>query len=504
LIGRVVGLVAICGALAAQTRTVSNTAEHTLKPANVSVATFGKLYSYYVDGSVFAQPLYMNVDGRNMLFVATMNDKVYAFYADFPSSPLWMRDLTDEMAGVTPVPVTDITNNNDLNLVGNIGIEGTPVIAGGAMFLVARTKERGRYVQRLYKLDVRTGRDMKPPVSIEVTVAGTAPDGVSGNVFFDARGGNQRPALAIANGSVIIAWASHEDIRPYHGWIMAYDVVSLRQQAAFCVTPDGAEGGIWQSGRGPVVDDTGAIYFETGNGSWDGARNFGNSLVKLRVNGDQFMVDDYFTPSNYEDLNRRDADFGSTGPIYVPGPNVLIAGSKNGVLSVFDPKKLGHMTPEGDGLLQTLPVNGGRILAGPTLWDGPAGTVLYLWCEADVIKGFRFDGRTLETTPSTKGTIPNKGSPGGMLTLSSDGKAAGSGIIWATNTNNKSADHGNAPGVLRAYDAESLKELWNSEQVPRRDRLGTLVKFVPPVVANGRVYVPNYDNAVSVYGLVPH
>ena len=180
----------------------------------------------------------------------------------------------------------------------------------------------------------------------------------------------------------------------------------------------------------------------------------------------------------------------------------MVAGSKNGVLFLFDPKKLGHMTAEGDGLLQTLPVNGGRILAGPTVWDGPAGTVLYLWCEADVIKGFRFDGRVLETAPFVKGSIPNKGSPGGALTLSSEGKTAGSGIVWATNTNNKSADHGNAPGVLRAYDAETLTELWNSEQNARRDRLGTLVKFVAPVVGNGRVYVPNYDNAVVVYGVV--
>lgn len=501
MIRRVIGLIAVCGALGAQMRSVSNTAEHVLKPANVSPATFGKLYSYYVDGAVYAQPLHVTVDGRNMLFVATMNDKVYGFNADYPSPPVWMRDLTNELAGITPVPVTDITNNNDLNLVGNIGIEGTPVIAGSAMFLVARTKEFGRYVQRLHKLDVRTGRDLTAPVSIEVTVAGTAAESVNGNLFFDPRAGNQRPALAIANGFVIIAWASHEDIRPYHGWVMAYDLVTLRQQAAFCVTPDGTEGGIWQSGRGPVVDETGAIYFETGNGTWDGSRNFGNSLLKLRVNGDTFMVEDYFTPSNYDDLNRRDADFGSTGPIYVPGPNVLVAGSKNGVLFLFDPKKLGHMTPEGDGLLQTLPVNGGRILAGPTFWEGPAGTVLYLWCEADVIKGFRFDGRTLETTPSIKGTIPNKGSPGGMLTLSSDGRVAGSGIVWATNTNNKSADHGNAPGMLHAYDAATLTELWNSEQMPKRDRLGTLVKFVPPVVANGKVYVPNYDNAVVVYGL---
>src|SRR5947207_6091366 len=91
--------------------TGGNLHETILNPANVNAATFGKLYSYYVDGSVFAQPLYVpgvQIPGRgarNVLYVATMNDHVYAFDADRPGTPLWMRALTDEMAGVTPVPV---------------------------------------------------------------------------------------------------------------------------------------------------------------------------------------------------------------------------------------------------------------------------------------------------------------------------------------------------------------------------------------------------------------
>ena len=90
----------------------------------------------------------------------------------------------------------------------------------------------------------------------------------------------------------------------------------------------------------------------------------------------------------------------------------------------------------------------------------------------------------------------------GALTISADGRKPGTGIVWATLTVSRSADHGNAAGVLRAYDAGGLQELWHSEMQPRRDRLGTLVKFVPPTVIAGRVYVPNYDNAVNVYGLL--
>jgi len=111
-------------------------------------------------------------------------------------------------------------------------------------------------------------------------------------------------------------------------------------------------------------------------------------------------------------------------------------------------------------------------------------------------------GPRLETAPFAKGKIPNRGSPGGTLTVSSNGKQPGTGIVWATHTRNKSADAGNAPGVLRAFNAETLQEIWNSEQRPKRDRLGTLMKFVPPLVVGGKVYVPNYDGAVNVYGLL--
>jgi len=484
--------------------TGANLHETVLTPQAVK-AGFGKLYSYYVDGAVFAQPLYaaaVSIAGqgtRNVLFVATANDRVYAFDADRAGAPLWMRNLTDEMAGVTPVPVTDITNNNDLNVVGNVGIIGTPVIdpAMRALFLVARTRENGKHFQRLYKLALGTGQDMVPPTVIEASVKGAAKDAIDGSLHFDPKGGNQRPGLVLVDGNVIIAWASHEDIRPYHGWVMAYSASTLKQTAVFCVSPDGTEGGIWQSGRGPAVDASGAIYFETGNGSVDGKRDFGTSLIKLVLRGSVLTVDDYFTPQDFAALNARDADLGSTGPMLIPGTNFLVGGSKKGYLYLFDARKLGRLTPDDSGVLQKIENNGGRLLAGPAYWNGN----VYIWCEADFLKSYRFDGARLSEQPAAKGNVGSRGSPGGALTVSADGGKAGSGIVWGTLTINRSADHGNAPGVLRAYHAETLEELWHSEQQPKRDRLGTLVKFTPPTVINGKVYVPNYDNAVNVYGL---
>ena len=113
-----------------------------------------------------------------------MNDKVYAFDAAQAGPPLWVRDLTNELGGVTPVPVTDITNDNNLNVVGNLGIESTPVIdpSANSLFLVARTKENGRYLQRVHRLSLQDGTDQSPAAVIEASVKGSAQDAVDGLV----------------------------------------------------------------------------------------------------------------------------------------------------------------------------------------------------------------------------------------------------------------------------------------------------------------------------------
>lgn len=489
--------------------TGANLHETLLNVKNVNPAGFGKLFTLPVQGSVFAQPLYLpgvEVAGHgkhNVVYLATMDDQVYAFDADAAGAALWHRDLTNPAGGVTPVPVADVTRNNNLNIVGNVGILSTPVIdaAAGTIYLVARTKEPAGYVQRLHALDVRSGKDRMPAVVITARIKSLANDAVDGYLHFNSKTNNQRTALTLTNGVVLIAWASHEDIGPYHGWIMAYSAKDLKQAAVFCVTPSGKEGGIWQSGRGAAVDANGDIFFETGNGDWDGKSDFGESLLKLRVRGGQFEVVDYYTPADYAALNKRDADFGSSGPFIIPGMNIVICGDKHGVLTLLNSTSLGKLGPTEHQLLQAVPVNGGRVLNGPAWWAGPHGALLYLWGEADVLKAFSFRDGLLSSQPVARGKTGSHGSPGGALSVSADGSKAGTGIVWSMLTVDKSADHGNAPGVLRAFDAETLEELWNSEENAARDRLGTLVKFVPPTVVGGKVYAVSYDNAVAVYGL---
>jgi hypothetical protein len=494
-------------------RSGANLKETKLTAANVNVNQFGKLYSYPVDGAVYAQPLYLTgvtigASVRNVLYVVTMNDKAYAFDADSPSpSPLWMTDFTNPPA-VTAVPIGDIATGG--NIYRNVGIEGTPVIdrATGTLYLVARTKENGSYVQRLHALDITTGKAKSgSPVTISAKLPGTAPDSTvdgSGRVItFNPKMHQQRPALALSNGVVLVAWAGHEDIPPYHGWIMGFDATTLAPVGVFLVSPDAYGGGIWQGGRAPTLDAAGNAYFATGNGKWDGVRNFGDSLLKFSVSRSGLTLVDYFTPGNEATLNINDDDLSGSGFTLLPGTNLLLGGGKEGVLYLVNADNLGHQVANDTQIVQKIAVNGGHVMGGPVYWNSPtAGPLVYNWSEDDVLVAYRLSGGRL-TTPYAQGQVRSPGHPGGSLTISANGSAANTGVVWASIPTSQNAKHILAAGILRAFDAQTLQEIWTSEQNPTRDRVGTLIKFVPPVVANGKVYMASHDNAVAVYGILP-
>jgi PQQ-like domain len=492
-------------------RTGANLNETQLNPSNVNVNNFGKLWSYAVDGSLQAQPLYVSnviVGGtpHNVLYVVTMNDKAYAFDAD-SNTMLWSVDFTSPPA-IIPVPVVDIVGSNDLSIVGNVGIESTPAIdlSTNTIYMVVRTKENGSYFQRLHALDIGTGAEK---FGGPTTIAGFVPGNGNGSstVTFDPKIENQRSGLALANGQVFIAWASHEDLNAYHGWVMAYDATSLQQTGIFCVTPNGAMGGIWESGWAPAVDDSGNLYYISGNGDWDGVTNFGESFFKFSSANKTLTLVDWFTPDNWLNLNGDDSDVGASGSILIPGTNLLVGGGKRSIFYLLNTASLGHEEPQNVQIPQFFSSNGFAIRGGPVYWNrsGGLGPWLYVWTDFSLPMAFHFNGSTFDPSPVSQGTItaPCCESTGGVLTLSANGSNPGSGIIWSSMPWNQDAQHGTVDGVLRALNADDLtQELWNSRQNQTRDDLGLWPKYSPPVVANGRVYASTFSGQLGVYGLL--
>ncbi len=496
-------------------RSGQNVSETILTPQNVNTATFGKLFSVPIDGLAYAQPLYVpnvtipGLGTHNVVYVATEHDSVYAFDADQSGPPLWQESFIDPPHGITTLSAADVSCND---LVPEIGITGTPVIdtASGTLYLVARTKENGAFVQRLHALDVGTGAEkFGGPVIIQATVNGTGAGSVNSKVSFNAQSENQRSALLLQNGLVYVAWASLCDVDPYHGWLIAYDAQNLDQAAVWNATANGARGGIWGSGAGPASDGS-SVLFATGNGSFNVSNgSFGSSVVKLGppIAG-AFAVSDYFTPFNFANLNIGDVDLGSGGVLLLDQPfgspqHLLFLCGKEGRLYVIDRDNMGQFDAATDHVVQSIPG------ANPGAWNSPAswnGT-LYLGGAseprqniADSVKGYAIDPVTgmLSIPPSSQTSVTFQ-FPAPTPSISANGTS--NGIMWVLQESNFLNNTGQA--VLLAFDATNLANLlYSSNQNATRDAAGLSVKFGVPTVVNGKVYVGG-RNQLTVFGLLP-
>jgi uncharacterized protein (TIGR03437 family) len=479
-----------------------NPNETNLTRANVNPGQFGKLFAYPVDGDIYGQPLYLagvNIAGKgvhNAVYVATEHDSVYAFDADSGvgpnSAPLWQVSFIDPAAGVTTVPAADVLCGQ---IFPEIGITSTPVIdpAGGAIYVVAMTKESGRYVQRLHALDVTSGAE-KPgsPVAIQASYPGTGEGGST--VVFNPKNYKQRPGLLLLNGVVYTAWSSHCDIGAYHGWLIGYDAKTLQQVSVYNTTPNGNGASFWASGAAPASDDAGYIYLVAGNGTFDyasGGPDLGEGFIKLSTSGG-LKVADWFAPFNYADLNARDVDTGSSGVALLPDeagsaahPHLMTSAGKEGRIYVLDRDNLGHFNANFDPIVQSIPNAVGPLFGNPAYFSK---TVYY--CGAyDTLKAFPIANAALATTPASQSQAQFN-FPGCVPSVSANGTS--NGIVWVLDP----------AAVLRAYDASNVgSELYNSNRNAARDALGSYVKFSVPTVANGKVYAGT-QNALAVYGLL--
>jgi hypothetical protein len=162
--------------------------------------------------------------------------------------------------------------------------------ASGTIYVVTdekRTSGAGvSYVQQLHALSLTSGAEkFGGPTTITFSMRGTGAGATKqGLLRFSALHQLQRAALLLAGGAVYLAYASFEDHPPYHGYVVAYNARTLTRAGLFNDTPDGSDGGIWQSGNGPATDASGAIYAANGNGTFDantGGPDYGDSFLKL-------------------------------------------------------------------------------------------------------------------------------------------------------------------------------------------------------------------------------
>ena len=438
--------------------------ETVLTPSNVNANQFGVSWTTAMDGEVWGQPLYMNaltVGGtvHNVLFVATSNDSVYALNAD-SGTQLWKTSFLS--AGVTTVNGTAIGSN-----YAQIGILSTPVIdpSTGTLYVLAMTNENGgsSYVYRLHALDVTTGNQTITPAV------------VSYPEFQDVKQ-MQRPALLLANHTVYVAFASVQDLTPFHGFVFGYDAATLTPAGVFNSTPSGVEGGIWMGGAGPAADAEGNIYFAVGNGYWDGIANYGDSVVQV---GPDLSEIDYFTPYNQATFAANDLDLGSGGVMLLPNQTgniqheAIVCGKPTSIY-VLNRDDLGGHGATSDNIVQRLDNQVGTSSRGcftsPAIWQQN----VYFGGYLDALKMFTLDPKTglLSATPQSQGAF-TYGYPGSQPVVSSNGSS--NAIVWTVDQSS---------GTLRAYDATNL-----SNALYVSSKIDSGITWEVPTVVNGHVYV---------------
>jgi len=485
-------------------RTGQNTAETTLTPQNVSVYTFGKIFSLSVDGQVYAQPLVLTgvtINGvkHNVVYVATENDSIYAIDAG-TGTVYWHKNF---------IP-SGYTTSDDYcgsgNITGGIGITGTPVIdtATNTIYFVTSTKKSGvGYYQQLHAVDVVAGGEkFGGPVLIGGTYGGTT---------FNAEIQLQRPGLLLLNGHVVIAFGQHCTDTAY-GWVMSYNKSTLVQEAIFNTNPGTTNGSVWMGGDGVAADPTGNLFFATGDGLYDASDEFGDSIIKLgQPSGGSFSFLDYFTPHDQGKLDSNDWDVGSGGVLVLPDltsgahPHLLVQSGKEGTIYLVDRTSMGTYCGSStctDRIVQEITgaLVGGSSLNIDGVWGSPAYWNGYVYFGsankdvanvADYMKAYSFNagGSGLLSTTPTSHTYEQFSWPAPSPSISANGTT--NGILWAIDSK---------ASVLHAYNASNLaSELYNTTMYPSRDQLGGTIKFSVPTVANGVVYVGG-NGYLAAYG----
>ncbi|HUA66945.1 MAG TPA: hypothetical protein VMA13_00225, partial [Candidatus Saccharimonadales bacterium] len=470
----------------------ANLLETNLTPANVNVNQFGKLFTYSVDGQIYAQPLYvqgLTISGQNhnVVFVCTENDSVYAIDAD-SSSLLWHVSLG------TAVPAAMVDSGN--NITPLVGITSTPVIDTntGTIYVEAKTTNNvsNNILNTLHALSLTNGAEkFGGPTNIQATANG---------ITFNSLRQLQRPGLLLLSNVVYLGFGSHQDTKPYNGWLIGYNATNLAQVTVFNTTPASLnnEGAIWSCGMAPAADTNGNIYVMTGNGTFDansGGSDYGQCFLKLSTtNG--LAVADWFAPWNANALSSGDKDIGTGGPVLLPGnPPLVIGLGKFGTNYVLNSTNFGHFSQNltsDTNIIQEFAATPATGCIGqcPVYWKGPTNQFVYISCGNGYTTAFNYTGTNIQTTPLAKGSVvQGNNSPGGS-SLSANGNT--NGILWVIDNSNG--------GTLRAYNAAQMPaELWDSTNNAARDAFGEFVKFCAPTIVNGKVYVPGANELVA-YG----
>jgi len=437
---------------------------------------------------------------KEIVLVSGISDNLYAMDAS-DGTLLWKKhyeypipkpdfelppDLPQVFGGKTPAT---------LNFLDPGGSSDTPVI-GEAQQDGKRPVYFADGGGTLHILNLADGSDLKPPVAFAKGKAWAMT--LDGNVLW-------MPTTKSVN-AVRLDDTQHE-IKP---WISE-------------------SGGIWGR-RGVALDSHGVAWATTGDGTYDAAKKeYANSIVGSELKGSEVQMKDYYAPTNWEWLLKRDLDPNNTPTIFMyKGKEIIAASGKECRMMLLDPSAPGgadHQTPMFRSDLfcnEEVDFQDHGSWGALSSWEDTDGTRWVLapfWGAAH--SKFHFP---ITNTPKT-----DKGGLAAFKVVEKDGKLVAdpvwvsrdmdhgepaiiaNGIVFSYGsgdfTQQASPDKGlNFDSSIRArqanhvtlyaFDARTGKELYSSG-----DQITTFNHFSGISIANGRVYISAYDGTLYCFGL---
>jgi hypothetical protein len=317
-----------------------------------------------LDGHVYAQPLYWHpASGNDEVIAATESNEVYALDAK-TGAQTWHTQLP------ASVPLSDLQCGN----IDPVGVTGTPVIdlKAGVVYIDALTNSSKSGIRHLvYALSLVDGTVLKNwPLDVAKALH-------SQGVSFPTNVQSERSALLLFGGQLYVNYGGYYgDCGSYHGTVIQIDPSKVSLVANWLTRATG--GGIWA--QGGMAGDGKALYLTTGNTfsaqSWED----GEAIIRLKP-GLKHSTDsrDYFTPSNWQELDNSDQDLGGTEALPLdiavqgspPAKRVLALG-KDGNAYLADRTNLGGV----GGQLAVASVSNGAIRTAAAVYSTSSGTMV--------------------------------------------------------------------------------------------------------------------------------
>jgi hypothetical protein len=425
-----------------------------------------------IQGNVYAQPLYIEggPGGKPMIIAVTESNNVYALDAA-DGSVIWQRNVG------APVRVANLPCGD----IDPLGITGTPIVdwSSRALFFDAMTTPDNGTTKRhlIYSLNVDTGTTNSGwPVDVNATAR-------MGTLTFSSQVQNQRGALGLLGGMVYVPYGGNAgDCGGYHGWLVGVPLNNPTGVLAWATAATG--GGSWAVGG--IANDGQNVFLATGNTFSASVWSGGEAIIRFHP-GLVFtnQTTDYWTPTNWLNLDITDTDLGGSGALIVdvPGanpPQLVVALGKDGNAYLLNRTNLGGVRVP----ITQANVSSSSIIQAAATYRTAQGTYVVFAGNGTHLTAFRITATSPPTIQNAWTVSENgRGSP---FVTSTDG--TNNVVVWGIGSEGDQRLHG--------FDGDTGTAVFagggTNELMAGTRRINT------GIAARGRIYLAN-DNKVYAF-----